>query len=92
MEFLEIKNLDYIFLYAGDILDIEEYNIKGLFGLSINRSDKRHIKHDITVAYPLMDNCVDCYQAEDVFEHIEYDKLIGVINEIYRILKPGGAF
>jgi predicted SAM-dependent methyltransferase len=41
---------------------------------------------------PLQDNCVESYQAEDVFEHIDYDKLPEVINEIYRVLKPGGYF
>ncbi|MGD8777566.1 MAG: methyltransferase domain-containing protein [Ignavibacteria bacterium] len=46
----------------------------------------------ITKPMPLQDNCVESYQAEDVFEHIDYDKLPEVINEIYRVLKPGGYF
>ena len=37
----------------------------------------------------LLDNSVDIYQSEDVFEHIEYKKLLtNVFNEIYRVLKP----
>lgn len=40
----------------------------------------------------LNDNSVDIYQSEDVFEHIEYQKLTNVFNEIYRILKIGGLF
>jgi ubiquinone/menaquinone biosynthesis C-methylase UbiE len=41
---------------------------------------------------PLNDSCVDVYQSEDVFEHIEPEKLPMIINEIYRVLKPGGIF
>jgi len=40
----------------------------------------------------LYDNSVDIYQSEDVFEHIEYNELCNVINEIYRVLKPEGLF
>lgn len=84
--------MKYIFLYAGDIPDSLEYESCDIVGLSIKKSDSRHIKHDITKPYHLPDNSVDAFQAEDVFEHISYDKLTDSINEIYRILKPGGYF
>jgi predicted SAM-dependent methyltransferase len=89
LSFQEIKKLDYIFLYAGDIPENKNYN---KIGLSITRNDSDHIKHDITKIHDIDDNSVDIYQAEDVFEHIEYDKLEPVIMEIHRILKPGGLF
>lgn len=85
-----IKQLTSIRLYAGDIPSKKEYN--GLIGLSLYQNNNRHIRHDITSPMPLPDNTVDSYQAEDVFEHIEYDKLLPIINEIYRVLKPGGYF
>jgi SAM-dependent methyltransferase len=79
-------------LYAGDICDEEHMKIENLYGLSINKADAKHILHDITVPYPLPDNCIDSYQAEDVLEHISLDKIISTINEIYRVLKQGALF
>lgn len=58
--------------------------------LSHNKSNSTHMIFDITQKLPLPDNSVDVYLAEDVFEHIEYNSLVEVINEIYRVLKPGG--
>jgi SAM-dependent methyltransferase len=52
----------------------------------------RNIGHDATEPLPLPDNYLDIYQSEDVFEHLEYDKLGRVFDEIYRTLKPGGIF
>lgn len=86
----KIKKLSPIRLYAGDIPDMREYD--GLIGLSIAKNDERHILHDITKPFPLPDNSVESFQAEDVFEHIPYAQLIPVINEIFRILKPNGLF
>lgn len=90
--FNDIKDNDYIYLYAGDIPNKEEYNREGIVGLSITHADYRTIRHDITRSFLLDDNTVDIFQAEDVFEHIEYEKLVQVLNEIYRVLKPGGIF
>lgn len=55
-----------------------------------NPAEKYNIKHDLTLKHDLNDNSVDIYQSEDVFEHIEYYLLKDTINDIYRILKPGG--
>jgi len=85
-----LQHLHLVRLYAGDIPEKKEYD--GLIGLSLTRSDHRHIKHDINDPLPLPDNSVDSYQAEDVFEHIEYDRLLSIIDEIYRVLKPNATF
>jgi len=77
-------------LYAGDVPDMPEY--AGLTGLSLRQKNDNHIKHDVTKRHPFKDNSVNSYQSEDVFEHIEYDKIADIINDIYRILKPGGLF
>ena len=90
VKFSDLRNLDQINLYAGDVPDMLEY--KGYVGLSIKRGNGNHIKHSVTDVYPLNDNSVDRYQSEDVFEHISYEQLPGVINEIYRVLKKGGLF
>jgi SAM-dependent methyltransferase len=93
MEFRDLLALNYIYLYAGDVpLHIKDFNSEQRIGLSLTQSDNRHIKHDITLKHDLPDNVVDIYQAEDVMEHIEKDKMVSIWNDIYRILKPGGLF
>lgn len=84
------SDLQLLKLYAGDLPNKPEYN--GWLGLSLTQQNERHMRHDITKSLPFADNSVDAFQAEDVFEHIQYDKLLAVINDIYRILKPGGLF
>ncbi len=38
------------------------------------------------------DNSFDLVFAGDVFEHITYQQKVNFINEIFRVLKPGGVF
>ncbi len=77
-------------LYSGDVPERKEY--EGLIGLSLTRNNHNHLRHDITQPFLLADNTVDSFQTEDVFEHIPFEKLAPVVNEIYRVLKPGGLF
>ena len=90
MYFSDIKYKENIYLYAGDCINnISQYPF---IGLSLQCNNNTNIQHNILNKMDLFDNSVDIYQSEDVFEHIEYDKLKDVINEIYRVLKPGGLF
>lgn len=78
-------------LYAGDIYkNFEHYPDDYVICLSLSKNNYRTIKHDITIPYPLKDESIDSYQIEDVIEHIEKNKALQIINEIYRILKKGG--
>lgn len=79
-----------IILYAGDIMDDVHLSKENLYGLSIATNDDKHILHDITRPYPLPDNCITSYESECVFELIGEENVINALNEIYRILKPGG--
>lgn len=92
LQWADLAGRSAIRLYAGDIpAGVAGYD--GLIGLSITKSDARHILHDITaLPFPLPDNSVDSFQAEDVFEHIPYEKLAALVDEIFRVLKPGGTF
>ena len=92
VNFDDIKNNANIYLYAGDMNYQERRKNYPFIGLSLNQSNEYHIRHDVTQKMDLLDDSVDIYQSEDVFEHIEYDELKDTINEIYRILKPGGLF
>lgn len=92
MSFERLDLSKQIVLYAGDICDEIHLSNLNLYGLSINKADARHILHDITNKYPLPDESIYSYQAEDVLEHIEISKLTNSINEIYRVLRIGGVF
>ena len=88
MNFNDLKSKEAIYLYAGDVPQNGLYTL--CVGLSLFQENSQHIKHDITKELPLGNACVDIYQSEDVCEHIEPEKLPSVIDEIYRVLKPGG--
>lgn len=90
IHFDDLKKKEAIFLYAGDVPQNGLYS--KFIGLSLSQANSQHIKHDVTKALPLEESSVDIYQSEDVFEHIELEKLPWVIDEIYRVLKPGGTF
>jgi predicted SAM-dependent methyltransferase len=92
MKFSELSSLPFVDLYAGDIPDTPEYRNRQKVGLSLAREDNWHIRHDISKPLPIPDGSVDSYQSEDVFEHIEYEKLPLTVSEIHRVLKKGGLF
>ena len=90
MKFENIVDNDNIYLYLGDLSkQRRDYTNKNFIGLSLTNNNEYHIQHDVTNPIPLNDNTVDIVQSEDV---IEYNMLKNSINEIYRILKPGGLF
>lgn len=86
----QIRQRPVIRLYAGQVPKFKEY--EGLIGLSLHGGDHIHVQQDICHAMPLPDNSVESYQAEDVLEHIQYEELVPVIDEIYRVLKLGKRF
>lgn len=47
---------------------------------------------DVTKGLPYDDNSVSEVKAADFLEHITIGKTVAVIEEIYRVLKPGGLF
>jgi GT2 family glycosyltransferase len=47
---------------------------------------------DITSGLPYPDSSVDYVRAYDFLEHIPPGETVGVIEEIWRVLKPGGMF
>lgn len=93
MKFEDLINKDEIYLYLGDMPEQRRtYTGKKFIGLSLSQSNEHHIRHDVTRPLLLNSNSVDIVQSEDVMEHIEYNMLKSCINEIYRVLKPGGLF
>jgi SAM-dependent methyltransferase len=62
------------------------------WGITPYYASSRNVCHDVTMPYPIPDQSVDCYQSEDVFEHIPLARIVPIIDEIHRVLKPGGLF
>ncbi len=58
--------------------------------LDINPDSRADIVHDLnTFPYPFADNVFDMIVAEHVLEHLT--DIVTVIEEVHRILKPGGC-
>jgi SAM-dependent methyltransferase len=65
--------------------------IKGSIGIDILDLPGVDIVHDLeSFPYPIEDSSFDKVVSFNCLEHI--DNLIGLIREVYRVLKPGGTF
>lgn len=49
------------------------------------------IVHDISKSIPIADDHADAIYLSHVLEHIDRDKVVGFLNEIFRKLKPDGT-
>lgn len=88
---VDLKNVPY--LYFGNLSPREEQYKSGLFcGLSHHPESERDILHDARDPLPFPDGSVEVAQSQDVFEHLEYDRVPFVLDEVFRCLKPGGIF
>lgn len=87
----QLKQQSCIKLYAGELLpDLPQFRTH--IGLNPTPCSPRCIIHDVCYSMPLQDNTVEVYQAEDVFEHVQYEILPAIFDEIFRVLQPGGLF
>lgn len=67
--------------WKGDGLDYKDFGQKYIFNLE-----------DIK-PFPIEDNCYDICEMMHVFEHISNPTAcINILNEVWRVLKPGGVF
>jgi SAM-dependent methyltransferase len=81
-------------LYFGSIEKRQSQRLDGNFiGLSLKPSHFFEIKCDIANGdLPFPSSSISKIQAEDVLEHINFDDLPKVFDEIFRVLRPGGVF
>jgi SAM-dependent methyltransferase len=81
------------YLYFGNLAPREQQYKSGLFyGLTPHPEADHDIRHDARDPLPFADASVMAVQSQDVFEHIEYDRIPFVFDEIFRCLMPGGSF
>ncbi|MHA7871820.1 MAG: class I SAM-dependent methyltransferase [Hyphococcus sp.] len=79
-------------LYYGNLVPIEPQYEGGFIGLARFPRHEREILHDARHPLPLHDGVVKKIQSQDVFEHIAYELLPPILDDIYRVLAPGGVF
>lgn len=65
---------------------------EGYFGIDCQQLDGVDLVCDCNGIIPLQDNCADEIIAFDFLEHINNDKRIHIMSEIWRLLKPNGMF
>ena len=65
---------------------------EGYFGIDFMDLPGVDLICDCNGFIPLDDNVADEILANDFLEHVRNDKRIHIMNEIWRILKPGGLF
>ncbi len=81
------------YLYFGSLGPHErQFQVPNFVGLALEPKHEREVRHDLTQALPYGDNSIAKIQAQDVLEHLPFDKAPFVLDEIYRVLKPGGVF
>lgn len=81
------------YLYFGNLTAGERQYASGRFvGLALVPQHGREIRHDAREKLPVPDNSVEKIQSQDVFEHLPYDELPAILDDIHRALKPGGIF
>ena len=81
------------YLYFGSLGPHErQYQVPNFVGLALEPRHEREVRHDLTAALPYPDNSIAKIQAQDVLEHLPMERVPFVLNEIYRVLKPGGVF
>ena len=81
------------YLYFGSLGRHErQFQVPNFTGLALEPAHDREIKHNLTDPLPYADGSIAKIQAQDVLEHLPFEKVPAVLDEIYRVLKPGGTF
>lgn len=83
-----------LFLYHGSLSKTEpQFKDSRFVGLPLHyRTHYREIICDLNKPLPLPDLSADAFQSQDVLEHLEPEKVLDCLNEVYRVLKKGGFF
>jgi SAM-dependent methyltransferase len=80
-------------LYFGNLLTNErQFEVGNFVGLALVVRGPKDIAHDAYDPLPVGTASVKKIQSQDVFEHLEYDRIPAILDEIFRVLEPGGIF
>ena len=86
------KSQKIVDLGCGEGLLAEEYQKKGydIVGLDANYESEYVLRGDITKMH-FDSGSLDCVLALDVIEHLDFSQQTQAVDEIYRVLRPGGC-
>jgi SAM-dependent methyltransferase len=88
-----IATLADSYIYFGNLLPQEPQYKSGLFhGLALKPRFDRDILHDARSPMPFPDDSIKGFQSQDVFEHIPYQQITTILDDVHRCLRPGGMF
>lgn len=74
------------YVYIGNLLPTDsQFKSNEFFEFILNFADPPS-------KLPFDDNSVVGFQSQDVLEHVLYDKVVVILDEIFRSLRPGGLF
>ncbi|MEO8301442.1 MAG: class I SAM-dependent methyltransferase [Rhizomicrobium sp.] len=81
------------YLYFGSLgLHERQYQIPNFTGLALQPAHDREIQHNLTDPLPFADGSIAKIQAQDVLEHVPFETVPAILDEVYRVLRPGGVF
>src|ERR1700709_2580422 len=81
------------YLYFGSLgLHERQFQIPNFIGLALHPAHDREIKHNLTDPLPFADGSIAKIQAQDVLEHVPFENVPAILDEIRRVLRPGGLF
>jgi hypothetical protein len=81
------------YIYFGNLFPTEAQYRSGLFhGLALHPRFDRDYRFDAASPLPFADASMRGFQSQDVFEHVAYDRIPGILDDIFRCLMPGGLF
>jgi SAM-dependent methyltransferase len=88
---LNLPNNPY--LYFGNLGESEpQFKVPNFVGLALKPRHDREIVHNVLSRLPFADGLITKVQAQDVFEHLPKESVVGVFDDVYRVLAPGGVF
>jgi predicted SAM-dependent methyltransferase len=68
-----------------------EHPAKGYLGIDVRRLSNVKIVADVFKGLPIVDNSVDVIRANHVLEHEGHGRVLAVLKDWYKVLKPGGT-
>lgn len=92
-DILTAKHAKVIDQHKGIFLDIgcSDHKTKGSVGMDIRAVEGVDIVHNIEVTpWPLPDACCLRILASHIIEHLDPAKMVDILNEAWRVMKPGG--
>ena len=65
------------YLYYGNLYPYEpQLHIKKFIGLALSTRHKKDVRHNVYDILPWPHNSTDKIQSQDIFEHLEFNKII----------------